>query len=68
MLDSYENPTKDIMESFKENTNPDNTFYVMGVQIKDAKQFKELNEMMQARLRKNNNPIEKDKAIKYPEK
>ncbi len=68
MLDSYENPTKDIMESFKENTNPQNTFYVMGVQIKDAKQFKELNEMMQARLRKNNNPIEIDKVIHYPEK
>lgn len=68
MLDSYGNPIKEIMESFKENKNPDNTFYVNGIQIKSADQFKELKEMRQSQMRKYNNPVERDKIIHYPSK
>ena len=68
ILDSYGNPIKEIMESFKENKNPDNTFYVNGIQIKSADQFKELKEMRQLQMRKYNNPIERNKIIHYPSK
>ena len=29
-LELYDNPLQDIAESFKSNTNPENTFYVIG--------------------------------------
>ena len=39
---------------------------VMNIKIKTLDQFKELTTMTQERMRKENNPIESDKAIQYP--
>lgn len=68
MLDNYENPLRDFKEQFSRNTNPDNKFYVMGVEVKSPDQFKELTERTQEDMRKNNNPVELDKIIHYPAK
>ena len=65
-LESYDNPLRDFKKQFAENTNTENTFWVMGVQVKSADQFKDLTEMSQKRMLKDNNPIELDEAIRYP--
>ncbi len=65
-LELYNDPLRNIAESFKANTNPDNTFYVSGVQIKSIDQLKGMADESRERIRKNNNPIEIDKAIQYP--
>lgn len=65
-LDHYANPLRDFKEQFKNNTDPTLRLFVMNVEIKSADQFKDLTEMTQKRIRDNNNPIELDKAIKYP--
>lgn len=67
-LENYENPLRDFKKQFAENTNSENTFWVMGIKVTSADQFKELAEMSQKRIRKDNNPIEIDKAIRYPVK
>jgi len=41
---------------------------VMGIEVKSPDQLKELSEKVQDNIRKTNNPIEIDKAIRYPEK
>ena len=64
-LELYNNPLKDIAESFKSNTNSENTFYVMGVQIKSVDQIKGMSDESRKTMLKENNPIEIDKAIKY---
>ncbi|MCU7617900.1 GLPGLI family protein [Chryseobacterium sp. PBS4-4] len=66
-LELYNNPLQDIAESFKSNTNPENTFYVMGVQIKSLDQLKGMSDERRRIMLRENNPIELDKAIKYPE-
>jgi len=65
-LELYDNPLKDIAESFKSNTNPENTFYVMGVQIKSLDQLKGMSDERRKAMLRENNPIEIDKAVKYP--
>lgn len=67
-LEFYNDPLRSIAESFKANTSPDNTFYVSGVQIKSIDQLKGMADESRERIRKNNNPIEIDKAIQYPNK
>ena len=64
-LELYNNPLKDIAESFKSNINSENTFYVMGVQIKSVDQIKGMSDESRKTMLKENNPIEIDKAIKY---
>lgn len=65
-LEVYNDPLHDIMETFKKNDNPENTFWVNGIQIKSLDQIKELTEMRQKEIIKKNNPIEVDKIIHYP--
>lgn len=65
-LEIYHDPLHDIAESFKSNTSPDQTFYVYGTQIKSLDQLKTLADESRERIRKNNNPIEINKAIHYP--
>lgn len=65
-LELYNNPLQDIAEAFKSNTNPENTFYVMGVQIKSLDQLKGMSDERRKTILRENNPIEIDKAIKYP--
>lgn len=67
-LNHYANPLRDFKEQFKNNTDPTLRLFVMSVEIKSADQFKELTERSQKRIRDNNNPIEIDKAIKYPDR
>jgi GLPGLI family protein len=67
-LELYNNPLQDIAEAFKSNTNPENTFYVMGVQIKSLDQLKGMSDERRKTMLRENNPIEIDKAVKYPVK
>ncbi|QOW11441.1 GLPGLI family protein [Kaistella flava (ex Peng et al. 2021)] len=66
-LELFNDPLQDFKEMFK-NSNGEGTFSVMGVKIKSLDQFKELTTMTQERMRKDNNPIELDKAIHYTKK
>lgn len=68
MLDNYNDPLREFKEHYKNNTDPNAHFMVMGIEVKSPEQLKELSDMMQKNLRKNNNPIEINKAIAYPEK
>lgn len=65
-LELYNNPLQDIAEAFKSNTNPENTFYVSSVQIKSLDQLKGMSDQRRKTMLRENNPIEIDKAIKYP--
>ncbi|QQQ26735.1 GLPGLI family protein [Chryseobacterium indoltheticum] len=65
-LELYNNPLQDIAEAFKSNTNPETTFYVSSVQIKSLDQLKGMSDERRKAMRRENNPIEIDKAIKYP--
>ncbi|WP_435522984.1 GLPGLI family protein [Chryseobacterium indoltheticum] len=67
-LELYSSPLQDIAEAFKSNTNPENTFYVMGVQIKSLDQLKGMSDERRKTMLRENNPIEIDKAVKYPVK
>ncbi len=64
-LELFNDPLQDFKEDFK-NSNGEGTFSVMGVKIKSLDQFKELTEKTQESMRKENNPIERDKALQYP--
>ncbi|GAA5093449.1 hypothetical protein GCM10023210_24010 [Chryseobacterium ginsengisoli] len=65
MLDSYNDPLHEFKEHYKNNKNPEARFMVMGIEVKSPEQFKDLSEKLQNNIKKNNNPIEIDKAIKY---
>lgn len=65
-LELYNDPLQDIAEAFKSNTNPETTFYVSSVQIKSLDQLKGMSDERRKTMRRENNPIEIDKAIKYP--
>ncbi|PIF43327.1 GLPGLI family protein [Chryseobacterium sp. 52] len=65
-LELYNDPLQDIAESFKSNTNPENTFYVLGVQIKSIDQLKGMSDERRKAMLRENNPIEIDKALRYP--
>ena len=64
-MELFNDPLQDFKENFK-NSNGDGTFMVMNIKIKTLDQFKELTIMTQERMRRENNPIELDKAIQYP--
>lgn len=66
-LELFNDPLQDFKEDFKSATE-NTTFWVMGTQVKSIDQFKELSKQTQDEMRKNNNPIELDKAIHYPKK
>lgn len=66
-MELFNDPLQDFKEMFK-NSNGEGTFTVMNIKIKTLDQFKELTTMTQERMRKDNNPIELDKAIHYPKK
>ncbi|REC64015.1 GLPGLI family protein [Chryseobacterium pennae] len=65
-LELYNDPLHDVAESFKSNTNPENTFWVSGVQVKSIDQLKGMSDERRKTIRRENNPIEIDKAAKYP--
>ncbi|MCS4303003.1 GLPGLI family protein [Chryseobacterium sp. BIGb0232] len=65
-LELYNDPLHDVAESFKSNTNPENTFWVSGVQVKSIDQLKGMSDERRRVMLRDNNPIEIDKAIKYP--
>lgn len=65
-MDYYNDPLKDFRLQFDEN--PNTKYYVGGVQITDKGQFKEMAEKEREAIRKENNPIEIDTVIHYPEK
>ncbi len=64
-LELFNDPLQDFKEDFK-NSKGEGTFMVMNIKIKSLDQFKELTTMTQERMRNQNNPIERDKAIQYP--
>lgn len=68
MIEMYNDPMRDLREAFKENKNPDNSFWFDGVKIKSLDQFNELTKKARKLMRENNNPIEIDKAVNYPER
>ncbi len=65
LMNEYKDPYHDTREEFKKNSNT--TFSINGVDVKDISQFKELTESRQRYIRENNNPIEVNKALQYPE-
>lgn len=66
-LELFNDPLQDFKEDFKSATG-NTTFRVMGTEVKSLDQFKDLSKQTQDRMRKDNNPIELDKAIPYPKK
>lgn len=64
-LELFNDPLQDFKEDFKSGSG-DTKYYVMGTQVKSIEQFKDLSLQTQERMRKENNPIELDKAIQYP--
>ena len=65
LMNEYNDPYHETREQFKKN--PKTTFSINGTDIKDISQFKELTESRRKFIRENNNPIEIDKALKYPQ-
>lgn len=66
-MELFNDPLRDFKEDFK-NSNGAGKFSVLGIEVKSIEQFKELTERFQEMMRKENNPIEIDKAVKYPTK
>lgn len=62
-MDFYNDPLQDMRKDFKENMQGE--MFVMGTKITKADQFNDLTKKLQEMLRKSNNPIERDKAMKY---
>ena len=66
-MELFNDPLRDFKEDFKK-SNGAGKFSVLGIEVKSIEQFKELTERFQEMIRKENNPIEIDKAVKYPTK
>ncbi|HCN12396.1 MAG TPA: GLPGLI family protein [Chryseobacterium sp.] len=66
-MELFNDPLRDFKEDFKK-SNGAGKFSVLGIEVKSIEQFKELTEGFQEMIRKENNPIEIDKAVKYPTK
>jgi GLPGLI family protein len=62
-LEMYNDPLVEMRRSFKENSGGE--MNVMGTKITSIDQFKELTQKLQEYFRKNNNPIDLDRAVKY---
>lgn len=65
-IENYNDPLRDMRENFKKNTSSENTFWSGGVKIERLDQFKDLTEISQKRMRKENNHIERKHNIIYP--
>lgn len=65
-LEYFNDPLYALREKFDPNSGSVSTIY--GVKVTSKEQFKDLTKMKQERLRKEYNPIEIDKAVRYPEK
>jgi hypothetical protein len=52
-----------MRKDFKENMQGE--MFVMGTKVTKAEQFNDLSKNLQEMFRKTNNPIERDKAMKY---
>jgi hypothetical protein len=59
----FNDPLANMRNNFKENMQ--GQMFVMGTKITNIEQFNDLSKKLQEMLRKINNPIELDKAIKY---
>lgn len=59
----FNDPLASMRNNFKENMQEQ--MFVMGTKITNMEQFNELSKKLQDMLRKTNNPIELDKAVKY---
>ncbi|HMU08194.1 MAG TPA: GLPGLI family protein [Kaistella sp.] len=66
-MELFNDLLRDFKEDFKK-SNGAGKFSVLGIEVKSIEQFKELTERFQEMMRKENNPIEIDKAVKYPTK
>ncbi|MBK1894335.1 GLPGLI family protein [Chryseobacterium paridis] len=62
-LEMYNDPLKEMRKNFKENSGGE--MNVMGTKITHIDQFKDLTTKVQEYLKKSNNPIDLDRAIKY---
>ncbi|SFN49700.1 GLPGLI family protein [Chryseobacterium oleae] len=59
----YDDPLRDMRNEYKDNMKGE--MNVMGTKITSKEQFNDLNKKVQEMLRKTNNPIELNKAMKY---
>jgi len=66
-LEQYNDPLRQFKEAFKNNTDPSAKFMYGGTQVTSLDQFKTMSDDAQARMRRENNPIELSKAIRYPQ-
>ncbi len=64
-LELFNDPLQDFKEDFKSGGG-DTKWFVMGTQVTSIEQFKDLSKQTQEQMRKENNPIEIDKAVRYP--
>ncbi|UKB84398.1 GLPGLI family protein [Chryseobacterium sp. MEBOG06] len=62
-LEMYNDPLIEMRKSFKENSG--GQMIVMGTKITNIEQFKDLTQRIQEYFKKNNNPIDLDKAVRY---
>ncbi len=62
-MDIYNDPLHDMRNGFKENAGEE--IFVMNVKVTNKEQFNELNKKVQQMMKKFNNPIERNKALKY---
>ncbi|ACU08464.1 hypothetical protein FIC_02022 [Flavobacteriaceae bacterium 3519-10] len=66
-LENYNDPLREMKQAYKNNTDPSARFMYAGKQVTGLDQFKPLTEDAQARIRRENNPIEISKAIRFPQ-
>lgn len=64
-LELFNDPLQDFKEEFKSGS-PNTTYSVRGVEIKSLDQFNELSKQTQDFMRKENNPLELNNAVRYP--
>lgn len=65
-LEYYNDPLRNIRLEFDEN--PDNSYFYRGIKITSKDQLKGFEKQNQESIRRENNPIEINKVIHYPEK
>ena len=63
-IENFNDPLREMRETYDPNI--EGEYRVYGVKITSKEQFKELTIMAQDRMRREYNPLEIDKAIKYP--
>lgn len=67
LLELYADPLRDMREDFK-NSSGNVKYKILGTEVKSIDQFRDLTLQAQERMRKNNNPLELNKAPQYPTK